>query len=416
MSPTVELLTTVRRSASEGRLVVRLLRLAVIGIAAVGSAAVLVPPSGAADAGAATSWQRRSLLGAGFEPGSYVINVAAGGPGLVAVGTRRDMRSPAVWSSRDGLHWASTGTVGLPRHAGSSPALVASSGDVTVIATFVNLGDPAGGFRTREWWSRDLRHWRVAHGAVAGATFNDVLGGPDGFVAVGSVGSAEDQAVAVIWFSRDGRVWHRATTPSVTGEAGAVGIDRVAHSPAGYVAVGKEFDAGNVVLWNSTDGRAWHEQRPGALPSAVVDIGAGPDGVIALTEPPSPLGGSLWFSSDGATWLPLPGYRTAYPSGSPDDVTEMRHTWVVAGSMPSARGNRTFGAWTSRDLETWSAMPAGLAGHDSSGPTTAEGVQLATVRNRVVVFSTGLNPRWFWTWTAPRPTTLESPLERYPEN
>lgn len=378
----------------------RLLRMSVVVLAMLPSSMLPAVPAGAVPGAAHGGWQRRSLVHAGFEAGAYVIDVAAGGPGLIAVGTRLGPRHalPAVWSSADGVHWKRAGTVGLPQRLGPSPAHVAAHGKTTVVTTFPHEGDSARDMRTREWWSRDLDHWHAADGAAKGAAFNDVVGSPDGFVAVGTVAMPDSRFAAAAWFSRDGRSWQRADIPPSVGAPGDAGLGRVARTGSGFVALGR--DGGAIKVITSADGRAWRSEAV-TLPDSFVDIGGGPDGVVVITEPPTALGGSLWFSHDGQTWLSQPGYRKAFPSGSPDDLTKLRHTWVVAGSTPSARGSRTFGAWTSRDLETWTAMPSALAGRDSSGPITAEGVQLAAIGNRVVIFSTGLNPRWFWTWTAP---------------
>jgi hypothetical protein len=271
------------------------------------------------------------------------------------------------------------------------------------------------------WWSPDKVRWHRADGdELENATVNNIVGGFGGFVAVGATVEA-DSSMPAAWFSRDGEHWTRAELPAGAAQTGRVG--RVVRGGRGFIAVGT-VDAQQRV-WTSVDGARWEVSPAPWVGQQAVDIGAGDDDqVVAISEPPGVLGGSLWLTRDGIVWESLDGYldlswrllegyRDEFPAGSPDDVTFVDGTWVVAGSTPGRGGDRTFGGWTSTDLVTWTAMPSKLSGEPSGGPDTADGVQMASGGRRVVTFSQGTDQRWYWTWSPARGAT-EQPATATP--
>jgi hypothetical protein len=141
-------------------------------------------------------------------------DVAAGGPGLVAVGY--DGTGPwdntfgqvaAVWTSVDGLIWSR-----VPHDdaafGGDKPAMLGvTAGGPGLVAVGYSFGHSAP---AAVWTSVDGLSWsRVAHDAgvgMGGTMWSVAVGGP-GLVAVGEAGNGG----AAAWFSPDGLTWVRGT-------------------------------------------------------------------------------------------------------------------------------------------------------------------------------------------------------------
>ena len=279
------------------------------------------------------AWQRTSagdLVDTGAEsavsglattgPEIGMFDVAAGAPGIVAIGyaARPDMAATIWFSSDNGASWERVriGDVGSTRvnaiaWDGSQFVIVGedrSLWDGTLEAT-----DKAA-VRAAVWTSTDGYNFtRVPHAAAldvggvidtmngpSAGGMSDVVAGPGGLVAVGSVCSADPGAwdpvpcSPMAWTSTDGISWERATAMQSADDQAVIdaGLTEVAASDDRYVAAG-----GNWVL-TSTDGRTWAR-------SAYLDVvGWGPlaiigDRIFASTG----YGVKVSSSSDGANWL-----------------------------------------------------------------------------------------------------------------
>ncbi|MBN2113068.1 MAG: hypothetical protein JW785_02965, partial [Acidimicrobiia bacterium] len=111
-----------------------------------------------------------------------------------------------------------------------------------------------------------------------------IEGGP-GLIAVGCVldtsrGETEmGPADAAVWVSADGLTWERVSDAEVFGGADSQKINDVVRGPNGYVAVGWGADP---AIWFSPDGIEW-EQASGQVPG-LDSVIADADGYLALGE------------------------------------------------------------------------------------------------------------------------------------
>jgi hypothetical protein len=179
----------------------------------------------------------------------WMLSVTAGGPGFVAVGSDlpggRETAAGAVWVSPDGQTWsrvphdeavfgiAGTGTRIMDVTAGG-PGLVA-------------VGyEEAGGYQSAVVWvSADGNTWtRVDDAATFGGTggqgMNAVAAFGSGLVAAGWDTSAADPE-AQVWASADGYHWVRvAFDAGAPGAAGQLRIRDLVAFGSGLVAVGND--------------------------------------------------------------------------------------------------------------------------------------------------------------------------------
>jgi hypothetical protein len=309
-------------------------------------------------------------------------DLAVGGPGFVAVGNANlsnaglpDVDPPhaAIWVSADGREWER-----LPDEAAFQLArmnAIAASDGVLVAA---------GAHRASEddtpaiWRSSDGRRWsRVELSASPGAVEN-VVAGPDGFVAVGTAGQ-----VATAWRSADGLAWTAETIDQTAGvTATGVAVNRL-----GIVAFGVSTRIIDVpgLVWFASAGGPASQQEVGTDLRDVVAVGDGFVGVggcppwgdcfsaylviarpvtaeaDASTGPSGDLVGTLGGDRDleaGCAWLTdtagkqwevfwPEGYRITFPAGrdpvltGPGDEIVARAGDVVAvnGAPPSGVGS-----------------------------------------------------------------------------
>jgi hypothetical protein len=239
---------------------------------------------------------------------TFPVSVAARGEGpLVAVG--RSGPDPGSWTSHDGIAW-------LRR---SVPVLKGS--DVpermtTVVTT--DGGYLAGGSAGPELLDRHARFWISADGvdwqpvpddpqAFANAEVRAIASSPEGFVAVGVVGSAQQPSGAVAWTSADGSTWHRIDDPAF---ARGIAVAIVPAPFGGFVAVGSDLDRRNAVAWTSPDGRRWtrapdeaSRQHPGGF-AWMTDAVAVAGSVIGVGDVQGLQRGTAtsWVTVDGAHW------------------------------------------------------------------------------------------------------------------
>ncbi|MBT8164150.1 MAG: hypothetical protein HKO82_12560 [Acidimicrobiia bacterium] len=266
-----------------------------------------------------------------FDVGSsWMHDVTAGGPGLVAVGS--DRLGAAVWTSPDGINWtrvphdeATFGVQGESRIEINSvtvggPGLVAV-GFAGPSPTWINgefIEPPAESWHNAAvWTSPDGLTWnRVPHdeavlGGVGNQIMNSVVAGGPGLVAVGldepDAVSAMGGIRAAVWTSTDGLSWTRiihdaAVFGGVAGDERS--MDAVANYRGGLVAVGGS-------VWTSSDGISWdrHVDEPALfgdlLDPTINGVTAGGPGLVAVgsDEVDSTQWGPL---RDGAVWIARP--------------------------------------------------------------------------------------------------------------
>ncbi len=149
-----------------------------------------------------SAWTKVTL--SDFTPGiATVSDVAAAGPGFVAVGTVDS--AAATWASEDGLRWIRGSIADAPDGGFTA---VAARGDHIVAMGPVRLPgdgatDPPTG--TAAWVSTDGGASWIRAGMVPGLEADaGVAALPDRFVAMGSAGS-----VVAVWSSIDGSRWDR---------------------------------------------------------------------------------------------------------------------------------------------------------------------------------------------------------------
>ena len=321
------------------------------------------PASEATDIGGRVSTGGSTLDG--------MVDVAAGTPGIVAIGSDAQLIEweAMSWLSEDGgATWtrsavqeerAAPGPTGLdfPRLNG-----VVWTGDQFLVVgedwsdwdgDLATLGRSRS--RAAVWTSPDGRSWaRVAHDdvfdtggfldtgeePVAGG-MTEVVAGPRGLVAVGRIcppGASTCEPAA--WTSSDGTAWQRAAgMPTITGT-----IDSVAASENGYVAVGSVCEERparcTALVLMSPDGQAWtpHTLADTDRLESVTRVG---DRYIAVAPNANV---KLWTSPDGDAWQELPGGPT-----QADDVdwhfAANGNAAVWVGSSAGSDGPQ---AWVSR--------------------------------------------------------------------
>lgn len=175
------------------------------------------------------TWER--ITGDAVPPRLH--DLAAGGPGFVAVGNANpsnsglpDLDPPhaAVWVSADGLEWERIDEAGF--QLARMNAITERDG-LLVAAGSQRVGEDG---RPAIWRSLDGRQWsRVELSASPGAV-RSVAGDPDLFVAVG--GSIQEGTV--VWLSPDGLTWTaQVLDPMPGGRATGVAVNGI-----GFVAIG----------------------------------------------------------------------------------------------------------------------------------------------------------------------------------
>jgi len=217
----------------------------------------------------------------------------------------------------------------------------------------------------------------------------------DQFYALGALGDD-----AVIWSSGDGRSWDVATLPfpaSWEREAPVfISASNLVASDGRLVAIGTvgALDNLNVVIWESTDGGSWREIDTGAFMAAaysVLDVTAGPGGLVVVTHHYAGGTGSAWRSTDGGhTWTE---HRPPGESVEAAAVVGTGAGYLIAGST-GADDMDTGGSpriWGSDDGSAWT--PLEIEGGDGEGRVnqlTVDGsgrwVAVGTLNGRAVAW------------------------------
>lgn len=328
------------------------------------------------------SWHRQPLEGPAAGRGTMVA-VAAGGPGLVAVGNDRDSShhhntsnserhhvEAVAWTSLDGGPWWRV--AGQPGFEHAVMQDVAWSRGVLVAVGYTD-SDPDGVVTTRLWNSLDGTAWTVLpDGTIPADTrLTSVLGTPTGFLASGVERDAGGIERGVVWRSDDGSAWTRATDPAAFEAERLDGIFEVGGE---LIAIGQSRGDALLInpplLWRSADGSDWEaialpDDAFGTDLAGIAAIARGGPGYIAVgtvidrLSPQDPTSQIVWPPTDGAIWTSpdLRNWKRVEPArelfGGPenqavDSVVAIRGGYVAMGSAGSGAG-----AWTSADGRQW---------------------------------------------------------------
>jgi hypothetical protein len=348
-----------------------------------------------------------ATIGTVGDDGNRVHSITAGGPGLVAVGSKG--WAGAVWTSSNGQEW--TLVEHVEQTTQTTAFLDVTMGGPGLVA--VALGNHGWSTQTGDdapiWTSPDGVTWTRAPSddVFRGAWLRAVTAGGPGLVAVGS-----DVDGTQVWISTDGVTWQKASVPTmptgvaIDGDHAEAWLQDVAATDDRLVAFGQigfghldEDGSGIVryeqVVWTSTDGLNWTELRAGSTfpPGGEVrSVVAGPAGFVAV-------GGFvrddlwIWISRDGLDWHLVP-QQDAFVSRSSgggdvsDDLYFEIHqvaagpsgyvavggdAWCVYGS-PFLCSPAEAAIWTSADGESWvrvSSAPVFRLGRTTRVSTSA---------------------------------------------
>jgi hypothetical protein len=321
---------------------------------AVAKAAVWTSPDG-------ITWSRTPGHETIFE-GAVMSDVTAGGPGLVAVGSQSGDGSAddraAVWTSVDGIAWsqvphdeATFGGADMRSVAAGGPGLVAVGWD----------GHPQGDKSNAVvWTSPDGIAWsRVPHdeaifGNTTGAWMWSVAAGGPGLVAVGDTDDG-----AAVWTSVDGLTWSRANHSEAL--SGYTAMRSVTAGGPGLVAVGTEWEDGytnsDAAVWTSVDGLTWsrvpHDEAifGGPIDQAMTSVTAGGVGLVAVgfdgvngfsrTRVGDELDAAVWTSVDGITWSRAPHDEAVF-GARPKPVLEISSITAGGPGLVAVGANRVY--------------------------------------------------------------------------
>jgi hypothetical protein len=288
------------------------------------------------------TWKAVRNSGSGFA-GGEMIAVAAGGPGLVAVG--RNESGATVWVSENGLSWTHVGgEVSTFRDSAMNGVTAGGPGLVAV---------GREGSRAAVWISKRGLSWnRVA--VFDDSEMHAVTAGEPGFVVVGR---SRQSNTAAVWISRDGLTWIRDHGPIYASRGAA--MSTVTAYEKGLVAAGGSFDSYEAAVWTSKDGLRWGRVSGGDSvfdSASVSDVITGGPGLVAVGDeiatPSENPGGregdstyaTVWTSGDGFTWT----RKSTEHYGGMTAATTFGQKLVAVGFEPGGEQGTSFAvAWIS---------------------------------------------------------------------
>jgi hypothetical protein len=200
-----------------------------------------------------------------------VLELLAGGPGLVVVGTRNGdthFNGAVAWSSTDGLTWTE--------------------------AEVPNATD---------------------------AAMADVVAFDGGFIAAGARGDEREHLDAAVWQSNDGVEWTEVEPdPGLSGQAISELTVAGGRLVAGTSVQVRPPELWSAAIWSSADGASWELDYERDCCGEFADLTSGPDptGLLMWLEPNSPYAAAIVARAGGAWEL----------EGAPDDPT-VRWTSLV---------------------------------------------------------------------------------------
>jgi serine/threonine protein kinase len=172
------------------------------------------------------TWNRVPLHEKLLAPGHRVMNAVVWTPGfLFAVG--RDPEDAAVWRSTDETHWSRVHSAGFDGATGFAEMKAIAAGGPGLVA--VGWTQPSGspGQRDAAVWTFD-GDWHLVHSSAFTAPglqeATSVAVTPRGILVGGFDSSSSTDAA--LWFSRDGTTWQRVPARALRGE-GDQSIDAI---------------------------------------------------------------------------------------------------------------------------------------------------------------------------------------------
>ena len=270
------------------------------------------------------AWERSATVS---DPGSLMYSIAGSDSLLVAVGEiRLDQTHGAIWTSQDGDTWSRVPHDDDTFGPGFGKIHEVAAGGPGFVAVGELCEDSESCFaQPTVWVSENGTSWtRLPFVEGTPGVINDLTSHNGTLVAVGRTFSESGDSAA-IWISDDGYTWERIVDDGVFDRAGSQWISAVTSSETGIVAVGASMEPGelsNAVVWSSPDGRVWTisesytADRPASATfEGVTTVGSqyvivgrqfvyvGPENEDEIRE----LGlvgemGMVWTSSNGSTW------------------------------------------------------------------------------------------------------------------
>jgi hypothetical protein len=342
-------------------------------------------------------------------PGETLDVLLAGGPGLIAAGSRKstgagDPGDALVRLSADGSTWRRAIVEGAS--GGSIHAIRRVNGTYAALGTR-QLGE--ADFRGAVWTSPDGERWTLA------ATFpllvpRDILE-RDGHLLAWGIGGWTEPHGLFVWTLDDVGRW--GTARQIDAPEEAFLVSGVIETARGYLAFGNRGGvipavAARAFVATSVDGVAWRfaPAQESLDQAGFVAVVERPDGYLAVGWAMSADGSSVpavWRSADGPSWSRVLDL-TSLEGGRLARVTLADGRFLVRGTI-DAGGTIQAVSWESLDGVHWTLLPLGadipdLLGTMPSDPVTVGGQRfaVATLDNgspsaRAVVLVKGSVPR-----------------------
>ena len=307
------------------------------------------------------------------------FDVTWAGTRFVAVGSDANSRGFFL-DSTDGVTWHRQASLG---EVGGTISLAAGPDGVVAVGSIgrhqVSWASPDG-----LTWTARRDAFRRASGGLSQGEVADVVATGDGWLAVGSHAPRCDSACApdgaLVWTSSNGLAW--TEVPSQRALHGGF-MNAVAHGDDGFVAVGESFESAGAAIWTSPDGLAWTRASddPTFVGPAGPDHGTDMTGVAVRGGAIAVVGSAAleddstlvltWSSSSGGPW-------------SRADAEWVADPWprVVAtpdGFLAIWSGGCPGGIWASSDGRAWrcDASDAGFNGFGSVAAAASETLEVA---------------------------------------
>ncbi len=230
--------------------------------------------------------------------GAQLIELVATDAGLVAIGGYPGRDAAAAFTSPDGEVWALAGTATPDVFEQAFAWSVAAGGPGLVAAGWKRNADPAIGFDPAFWTSADGMSWSAAPAPAGapGAQARDIVALENGIMA--AVGDLVNGGESFAWASNDGITWE-LTEPGEGFNGGLV--SDLSPSSFGLVAAGSVATDG--AIWTSADGRGWTlVDDPVFADAYFVETIATNEGVIAVGAAQQQIPGTESFTSGAAIW------------------------------------------------------------------------------------------------------------------
>jgi hypothetical protein len=288
------------------------------------------------------------------EEGTVPKALAEGETGFVAVGDHwasdeGELSTGGAWTSPDGEIWARV----------VNPGLVTDSAFVADVAAggpgYIAVGQSCPGpCAATVWTSEDGQTWSRSwfyDSATGNSHLISITSTTYGLIAVGTREHEELVNDAALWTSLDGLTWSLVSTDSAvfgTPDAhpyrnpGVWTARALTEGGPGLVVVGDEANSemperARAAVWTSPDGQRWQRvpHDPEAFDGATMrDIASTPHGLVAVGT--SAGESAVWTSPDGIQWTRTPNDEAVFGStGSITRVTVIGDTLVMAGSRNS---------------------------------------------------------------------------------